>query len=133
MVNVQVPQVLVPFNLFGTPLLDDDLDDYLNLAPNHYILVGRGPGGQTGVPTFRQYRAAAEEFVREIVAEAALRGRVTRFDIKAVPHGASPIGLPLPIPWAILTLPEKEPAEGQPAEPQPEKPAPDKPPAGAVQ
>jgi hypothetical protein len=45
-VNVPVPPTLVPFNVFGDPVADDDLDDYLNQAPNHYILVGRGPGGR---------------------------------------------------------------------------------------
>jgi hypothetical protein len=109
MVNVPVPPTLVPYNVFGTPLLNDDLDDYVNLAPNHYVMVGRGPGGRTDMPDFRQYRAAAEEFVRDLVAAAILHGRLYRFDLKNLPQGASPIGLPILVPWAIFkgnTTPE---------------------------
>ncbi|MCX5655595.1 MAG: hypothetical protein NTY65_13225 [Planctomycetota bacterium] len=121
MVNVPVPPTLVPYNLFGTPLVNDDLDDYVNLAPNHYVMVGRGPGGLTNVPDFKQYRGAAEEFVREFVGDAAFRGRLDRFDLKTVTKGANPIGLPTFVPWAILNPGEKEPAPTN-AEP-PAKPA----------
>jgi len=101
-VNVPVPPTLMAFNLFGDPLPNDDLDDYLNQAPNHYILVGRGPSGRTDVVDFRQYRPAAEEFVREFVAAAALRGRIDRFDLKSVSQGANPFGVPFIVPWAIF-------------------------------
>jgi hypothetical protein len=102
MINVPVPLTLVPFNVFGSPVLDDDLDDYLNLAPNHYILVGRGPAGRTDMADFKQYRAAAEEFVKDFVVPAAVLGRLERFDLKTASKGADPLGLPLPVPWAIL-------------------------------
>ena len=102
MVNVPVPPTLVPYNVFGAPIPDDDLDDYVNLAPNHYATVGRGAAGRTDLPDFKQYRPAAEEFVREFVADAAFRGRLDRFDLKAVTKGANPIGLPTFVPWAIL-------------------------------
>jgi len=125
MVNVPVPVTLVAFNLFGTPLLDDDLDDYLNQAPNHYIMVGRGPAGRTDVVDFRQYRAAAEEFVRDFVGAAAIRGRLYRFDLKAVSKGANPLGglpVPLPVPWALFAVPEKPPAETPKESPEPGPP-----------
>ena len=102
MVNVPVPPTLVPFNVFGAPIPDDDLDDYVNLAPNHYATVGRGAGGRTDLPDFRQYRPAAEEFVHDFVGDAAFRGRLDRFDLKAVTKGANPIGLPTFVPWALL-------------------------------
>jgi hypothetical protein len=117
MVNVPVPQTLIPFNVFGTAIPDDDLDDYVNLAPNHYLMVGRGPGGRTDMPDFRQYRPAAEEFVRDFVGCAAFRGRLDRFDLKSVTKGANPTGLPTLVPWAILNPGEKEPAQ-PPAPPQ---------------
>jgi len=120
MVNVPVPMGLVPYNLFGDPVPNDDADDYLNLAPNHYTMVGRGPAGRTGVPTFAQYRAAAEEFVREQVGAAALRGRVFRFDLEAQPVGANPLKLPLFFPWAILRQPAEE-KTTTPTEPPKEK------------
>jgi hypothetical protein len=118
MVNVPVPPTLLPFNVFGSPILNDDLDDYMNLAQNHYIMVGRGPGGFTNVPDFKQYRTSAEEFVRDFVGDAAFRGRLDRFDLKTVTKGANPIGVPLPLPWAILNPGEKEPSS-PPAEPPP--------------
>jgi hypothetical protein len=125
MVNVPVPPTLVPYSLFGEPLPDDDLDDYVNLAPNHYIMVGRGPGGRTDSPSFKQYRAAAEEFVRDFVAVAATRGRIDRFDLKAVSKGANPIGVPLPVPWAVFSPDAgKGPApDAAPPQPKPEDPA----------
>ena len=124
-VNVPVPPTLVAFNLFGDPLLDDDLDDYLNQAPNHYIMVGRGPAGRTDAVGFKQYRAAAEEFVRDFVGAAAFYGRLHRFDLKAVTKGANPLGLPLPVPWAVFGgTPAQEPApRDAPAHPGGNRPA----------
>jgi hypothetical protein len=108
MVNVPVPMTLVAYNVFGSPLLDDDMDDYVNMAPNHYVMVGRGPGGNNEMPDFKQYRAMAEEFVRNLVAPAVFRGRLYQFDLKSLPKGANPLGLPLPVPWAILPgMPDK--------------------------
>jgi len=111
-VNVPVPPELVPYGLFGQAIEDDDLDDYLNQAPNHYILVGRGPGGRTDVAGFAQYRASAEEFIREHVASAALRGRLDRFHLEHVPEGANPLKLPipLPVPWAVFSTEKEAPA-----------------------
>ncbi len=126
MVNVPVPDALVPFNLFGDPVPNDDGDDYLNLAPNHYIMVGRGPSGRIDDPAFDQYRSIAKEFVREHVASAALRGRLDTFDLQARPKSAKLLDVPLPLlfPWAAINPPHKEPA--QPPEktkpPVPEKP-----------
>jgi hypothetical protein len=136
-VNVPAPRGLVPYNLFGDPVPDDDFDDYVNLAPNHYVLVGRGPGGSTDAPSFKQYRASAQEFVEEFVAAAALRGRLDRFDLKTLPQGANPLKVPLPVPWAIFGSGQKTPApeapEGPP-EPKPEtKPAEKSPPGGPVE
>jgi hypothetical protein len=122
MVNVPVPLGLVPYNLFGDPIPNDDADDYLNLAPNHYTMVGRGPAGRTDTPTFNQYRAAAEEFVHEQVASAAMRGRLYRFDLESQPVGANPLKIPNLLPWAfILPRSDKQPPADQPApEPAPE-------------
>jgi hypothetical protein len=74
MVNVPIPQELVPKDILGLPILNDDMDDYFNQAPNHYIMTGRGAGGRTDLPSFRQYSAMAAEFVRDFLAAAALRG-----------------------------------------------------------
>jgi len=87
-VNVPVPAQLVPKDLLGLPILNDDMDDYFNQAPNHYILVGRGPANRLDGPDFAQYRAAAEEFVRECVGAAAMRGRLLRFDL-GIPDGGA--------------------------------------------
>ena len=128
MINVPVPVALVAYSLFGEPLQDDDLDDYLNLAPNHYIMTGRGAGGKTDVPSFKQYHETAEEFVRDFLAVAVLEGRLNRFDLQTTGKGASPIGgVPTLVPWAIFA-PDKEPPaggdSGQPAtEPKPPAPA----------
>jgi hypothetical protein len=119
MVNVPTPIDLVPFNLFGDPVPNDDLDDYLNLAPNHYVLVGRGPAGQIDDPAFAQYRASAEEFVKEHVAAAALQGRLYRFDLKARPRSAKLLDVPLLLPWAVFYQPSEE----KPAKPEEETPA----------
>ncbi len=131
MVNAPVPMGLVPYNLFGDPVPNDDADDYLNLAPNHYTMVGRGPAGRTSVPAFAQYRAAAEEFVREQVGAAALCGRVFRFDLEAQPMGANPLKFPNLLPWAIIfPTRDKEPAQEEAAPeqaPEKEKAAPSPP------
>lgn len=133
MINVTVPPTLVPFNVFGAPIPDDDLDDYVNMAPNHYATVGRGASGRTDLPDFKQYRPAAEEFVRDFVGDAAFRGRLDSFDLKSVTKGANPTGLPLPVPWAILNPGEKgPPPPGEQPQPKPDTPSrekiPEKPP-----
>jgi hypothetical protein len=121
-INVPVPSDLMAYNVFGMAQPNDDFDDYLNQAPNHYILVGRGPSGRLEVPDFRQYRAVAEEFVREHVAAAAMRGRLYRFDLKAQAQAANPTGLPLPVPWAIWRGPEASDGDGVPEAPPPPGP-----------
>ena len=113
-VNVPTPTDLVPFNIFGDAVANDDGDDYLNLAPNHYILVGRGPAGGVADPAFSQYRASAEEFVKEHVAAAALRGRLYRFDLEVRPRSAKLLDVPLPFPWAVI----HQPAQEKPATPE---------------
>ena len=80
-VNVPVPEQLVPKDILGLPILNDDMDDYFNQAPNHYILVGRGPANRLDGLDFAQYRAAAEQFVREHVGAAAMHGRLYRSDL----------------------------------------------------
>jgi len=119
-VNVPVPADLVPFNVFGDPVANDDGDDYLNLAPNHYVLVGRGPAGRIDGPDFAQYQGPAKEFVTEHVAAAALCGRLYRFDLASRATSAKPLNLPLPFPWAVIRnpgAPAKAPSEGEPTEP----------------
>jgi len=120
MVNVPTPDGLVPFNLFGDPVPNDDADDYLNLAPNHYVLVGRGPAGRINDPAFDQYRGSAKEFVQEHVASAALRGRLFRFNLETLPKSAKLLDVPLPLlfPWAAIHRPDKE------ETPKPEEKAP---------
>ncbi len=117
MVNVPVPADLVPFNVFGDPVANDDGDDYLNLAPNHYILVGRGPAGGIDGPDFAQYQGAAEEFVKEHVAAAALCGRLYRFDLRSRATSAKPFEIPLPFPWAIIRKPAAAPKAPSDAKP----------------
>lgn len=118
-VNVPVPPTLMAFNIFGAALPDDDYDDYLNLAPNHYILVGRGSAGRTDLLDFRQYREASEEFVREHLAAAALHGRLHKFDLHAVSRGADPLGLPTFVPWAVFSPGQKAPEEPAPKDDAP--------------
>jgi len=113
MVNVPTPVELVPFNVFGDAVANDDGDDYVNLAPNHYVLVGRGPAGRIDDPAFAQYRAPAEEFVKEHVAAAALCGRLYRFDLKTRPRSAKLLDVPLPLPWAMIHQPSPD-KSGQP-------------------
>ena len=117
MVNVYAPTDLMAYDLFGNPLPDDEFDDYVNLAPNHYILVGRGAGGSTDVPSFKQYRPVAEEFVKEHLASAVLRGRLFCFDLKNKAKSANPLkplAIPVPVlvPWAAMELDTKKPEEG---------------------
>ena len=76
-VNVRVPTDLVPYNLLGVKVVNDDLDDFLNLARNHYIMVGRGAGGTTSGPEFEQYRQVAAAFVQKFVAPVLATGRLT--------------------------------------------------------
>jgi hypothetical protein len=85
MVNVDVPPQLIPWSYLSTPILDDNLDTYWNLAPNHYSMVGRGPEGKLYTKTFRQYEDLSYEFVREQVASAVLQGIVYEFDLKSEP------------------------------------------------
>jgi len=119
-VNVPVPVDLVPFNVFGDPVANDDGDDYVNQAPNHYVLVGRGPAGRVDGPDFAQYREAAAEFVREHVASAALRGRLCRCRLVTKGKSAKLLDIPLPFPWAVLPRPEA-PKEAPPAPPSREE------------
>lgn len=126
MVNVPTPIDLVPFNIFGDPMANDDGDDYLNLAPNHYVMVGRGPAGRVDDPAFAQYRASAEEFVKEHVAAAALGGRLYRFDLKARPRSAKLLDVPLPLPWAAIRQPSEE-KSAPPKEQAPPAPGKDSP------
>ncbi len=85
MINVAVPPQLIPWSVLSVPILDDDLDTYMNLAPNHYSMVGRGPEGGLASKTFDQYKDLSYEFVREQVACAALRGRVNAFELGSEP------------------------------------------------
>jgi len=110
----------------------------VNLAPNHYIMTGRGAGGRTDLPSFRQYSAMAAEFVRDFLAAAALRGRLDHLDLKAAPKGANWTGLPTIVPWAIFTAPEgeaagvdkKNPTEGDKGKPADAVPEPARPSGG---
>lgn len=122
-VNVPVPDTLIAYNLFGQPVPDDGLDDYVNEAPNHYVLVGRGPAGAAAGAVFAQYESLAAEFVRDFVAAAALKGRVDRFALSAKPHAADPLGVPLPVPWAVIRPSKGEPNPA-PTETAPTEPAP---------
>jgi hypothetical protein len=117
MVNVFAPKDLMAYDLMGNPLPDDEFDDFVNLAPNHYILVGRGAGGSTELPSFKQYRDGAEEFVKEELASAVMRGRLYCFELKNKPKSSNPLkNLPIPVPvlfpWAAMDLDKKKAAEG---------------------
>ncbi len=102
MVNVEVPPELVPWSTASLPILDDDLDDHWNRAPNHYTMVGRGPKGRLSSPAFQQYKELTFEFVREHVASAVMRGRVEDFHLQSKPKPSilptllTPIDLLLP-------------------------------------
>jgi hypothetical protein len=102
MINVPVPTKLMPRDLLGLPVLNDDLDDYLNQAPNHYIMVGRGPAGRMDGLDFTQYCGMAEEFVRQHVGAAAFRGRVYGLELGSVPGSENPLRWLLPFPSATL-------------------------------
>lgn len=131
MVNVAVPPELVPYNLFGEPAASDDLDDFVNRAQNHFILMGRGPAGSTGGPEFAQYRDLAAEFVKEQVVSAATNGRLYQMHLKTQPKGANPLKVPLPLPWAIIRPQKDEGAGPTQVEPPPAQPPPAPPPDGA--
>ena len=112
MVNVLAPTGLIPYSVFGDPLVDDDLDDLVSLAPNHYVMVGRGAGGKVDLPSFKQYREVAEEFVKEFLAAAVLRGRLYRLELKAKPKSSNPLkqlSIPVPsvMPWAAMEQDKK--------------------------
>ncbi len=85
LVNVRVPEQLVAYGLFGIRLNKDDLDDFINAAPNHYIMVGRGPGGAVEGVMFEQYREVAEEFVQFLVAPALISGQVPQMVLFSEP------------------------------------------------
>jgi len=104
-VNVPVPGNLLPYNVVGTPVENDDLDDFLNQAHNHFILVGRGPAGATGGAEFAQYRDVAAEFVREFVAPALVSGCVpaTELTAQAKPVTAMDVlTAPLKVPGKVI-------------------------------
>jgi len=86
-INFHVPEELVAYGLLGEKLENDNLDDFINLAPNHYIMVGRGPGGTTGGLQFAIYRDLAGEFVQKFIASALLTGRVPDPKLESKPAG----------------------------------------------
>ncbi len=86
-INFRVPEELVAYGLLGEKLENDNLADFINLAPNHYIMVGRGPGGTTGGLQFGIYRNLAGEFVQSFVASALLTGRVPDPTLESKPAG----------------------------------------------
>lgn len=90
-VNVRVPEGLVPYNLLGARVVNDDLDDFVNLARNHYILVGRGGGGTTSGAEFGQYRELAATFVRRFVAPILATGRLTTTEFTAEARPVTPL------------------------------------------
>lgn len=92
-VNVHVPEELVVYGLLGEQFPNDDLDDFVNLAPNHYIMVGRGPGGATGGLQFGVYRELAAEFVQRFVAAALLTGRTPDPVLRSQPQKRGPLKL----------------------------------------
>jgi hypothetical protein len=92
-VNVHVPEELVAYGLLGEQISNDDLDDFVNLAPNHYILVGRGPGGATGGLQFSVYRDLAAEFVQRFVAAALVSGRTPDPVLYSRPRSPDPLKL----------------------------------------
>ncbi|NIA21014.1 MAG: hypothetical protein GWP05_03365 [Anaerolineaceae bacterium] len=85
-INFPVPEELVAYGLFGERLENDNLDDFVNLAPNHYIMVGRGPGGATGGLPLAIYRDLATEFVQRFVASALLTGRLPDPSLQSQPR-----------------------------------------------
>lgn len=126
-VNCPVPESLVPYNIFGTAVENDDLDDFLNRAHNHYILVGRGPGGATGGAEFAQYREVAAEFVQQFVAPALASGRVPTTELTARPKRIKPLKIltaPLELPGKIVKPLLKSGKTKSPDETVPEKDSP---------
>ncbi len=83
LINVYVPNDLIPVSSLGIPLLDDMLDTYSNQAPNHYAMVGRGPAGTLASGQFDLYKELAYEFVREQVGSAVMNAKVYSWDLKA--------------------------------------------------
>lgn len=101
-VNVPVPDGLLAYSLVGLKIEKDNLDDFLNLAHNHFIMVGRGPGGAFGPGgPFDQYRGVAYEFVRDFVTPALTRGRIVKVQLES---DAKPIDT-LELLTAPLTVP----------------------------
>lgn len=94
MINVRVPPALLAYGLTGLPVNNDNFDDFWNLAPNHYIMVGRGPGGKLDGPMFGQYRNTAAEFVQNFLAPALLRASVPATDLVAKPVRINPLAVP---------------------------------------
>jgi len=104
-VNVPVPATLLPYNVVGTPVENDDLDDFLNQAHNHFILVGRGPAGATSGAEFAQYRDVAAEFVREFVAPALVSGCVPADELTAQAKPVTALDVltaPLKVPGKVI-------------------------------
>jgi hypothetical protein len=116
-VNVRVPTDLVPYNLLGVKVVNDDLDDFLNLARNHYIMVGRGAGGTTGGPEFEQYRQVAAAFVQKFVAPVLATGRLTTTVLGVEAKPLTPLDV-LAAPVKGLTGSSGQASEEQP-KPQP--------------
>jgi hypothetical protein len=100
-VNVRVPDGLKAYNRVGVEVKNDDLDDFVNNAHNHYIMVGRGPAGATGGTHFAQYRDVAFEFVRDLVTPALVSGRLATMGLSAETRPVTPL--------EVLTAPIKLP------------------------
>jgi hypothetical protein len=105
MINFRVPAELLPYGLMGEALESDDLDDFINLAPNHYIMVGRGAGGMVSGPAFTQYREVAAEFVQNFVAAALFDGRVSVSGLTSQPVRITPLDIltsPITVPGKLV-------------------------------
>lgn len=126
-VNVRVPDGLKAYNLVGALVKNDDLDDFVNNAHNHYIMVGRGPKGATGGAQFAQYRDVALEFVREFVTPAVVSGRLTTMTLRAKTRPVTPLErLTAPIKRPDTPLESTTPPEPVGPEATPEKTPPQK-------
>jgi hypothetical protein len=119
-----VPAELVPWSSASLPILDDDLDDHWNRAPNHYTMVGRGPKGTLKSTVFDQYKELTFEFVREQVASAVMHGRIYEFHLRAKPEPSilptllTPIELLLPTERVkVVPPPRTEPETGASSSP----------------
>ena len=132
-VNVPVPAKLLPYNIVGTPVENDDLDDFLNQAHNHFILVGRGPAGATSGAEFAQYRDVAAEFVRKFVAPALVLGRVAAAELTAQAKPVTAFDVltsPLKVPGKMIEpLLKPDSTKKAPRKSQPDEEAPVDPPA----